>query len=140
MVSMRCSFTIFSTALASLTSRLQKYPPSSSSLSGWVLCPAAITFSLPYLFRKAVISSDPICPVAPVTSIRFMVYPLSPFQFFHQRRHHFERIPNYPIISPLKYWCVRVFVYSNNAFGGGHACQMHCCYKQRPGRTNISMG
>src|SRR3990167_5659037 len=124
MVSMRYSFTIFSTALESLTSRLQKCPPSSSSLSGWVLCPAAITFSLPYLFRKAGISSEPICPVAPVTNIRFMVYPLSPFQFFNQHRHHLKQIPNYPIISPLKYWRIRVFIYGNNTFGGGHACQM----------------
>src|SRR3990170_4484835 len=122
MVSMRCSFTIFSTALASLTSRLQKYPPSSSSLSGWVLCPAPITFSLQYLSLKAGISSEPICPVAPVTSIRFIIYPLSLFQLLYQHRHHFEQIPNYPIISPLKYWCIRVFIDGNNAFGGGHAC------------------
>src|SRR3990170_1104657 len=79
MASIRRSFTIFSTATKSLTSRDKNGPLSKSSLSGRVLCPAAITFSDPYLFRKAGISSDPICPVAPVTSIRFIIYPLSLF-------------------------------------------------------------
>src|SRR3989304_9452215 len=37
------------------------------------------TKSDPYLFRKAGISSEPIFPVAPVTNIRFIIYPLSLF-------------------------------------------------------------
>src|SRR3990170_7590591 len=79
MASIRRSFTIFSTATKSLTSRDKNGPLSKSSLSGRVLCPAAITFSDPYLFRKAGISSEPIWPVAPVTNIRFIIYPLSLF-------------------------------------------------------------
>src|SRR3989344_2427104 len=76
---MRYSFTIFSIAAKSLTSRDKNGPLSKSSLSGCVLCPAAITFADPNLFRKAGTSSEPIWPVAPVTNIRFIIYPLSLF-------------------------------------------------------------
>src|SRR3990172_5840309 len=79
MASIRRSFTIFSTATKSLTSRDKNGPPSKSSLSGCVLCPAAMTLSVPYLFRNSGTSSEPICPVAPVTNIRFIIYPLSLF-------------------------------------------------------------
>src|SRR3990170_3722966 len=79
MASIRRSFTIFSTATKSLTSRDKNGPLSKSSLSGCVLCPAAITFADPNLFRKAGTSSEPIWPVAPVTNIRFIIYPLSLF-------------------------------------------------------------
>ena len=47
-------------------------PTSSSSWLGLVLRPVATTLSAPYFSRRASVSSEPICPTAPVTRIRFI--------------------------------------------------------------------
>ena len=47
-------------------------PELSSSSLGFVLWPVAMTLSFPYLFLNAGTSSEPTCPQAPVTKIRFI--------------------------------------------------------------------
>jgi len=53
----------------SVTSSVSYGPEVESFSLGFLLCPTAMTFSPPCFFRSSMTSSEPICPVAPVTMI-----------------------------------------------------------------------
>lgn len=58
----------------SVVSTYSKGPDWKSFSLGVLLCPAAMTLSLPCFFRSSMVNSDPICPVAPVMRIFFMSF------------------------------------------------------------------
>lgn len=90
MVSMSCFLTASVMVCSFVRSICSHGPVFCNSSLGGFLCVAAMTFCPPCFFLSSRVSSDPICPVEPVTRIFFMFVLLvrgivSPFPYDREK-------------------------------------------------------